>query len=234
MSSSLALPSWASTPSRLLKNGVIFVSPSYPGFARISYPDSGIQEDWFSADPMTVVFSSYFFYYDSQPLTGTIANSPPELISYLGNLLSNAALLKPDASWQPGASFSKVSNRSLSGEIYVDDCFGAPTVNANVTPCASNTTLTAYLQTISSASAGSTSTIQNLPFWVAAGYSAGTPFYQVYFQLNNNVYRGSLKKAGTQSVNMASLNPTYSPTYVDWRWRFNSAAVSSLKAALTF
>lgn len=233
LTNTLPLPTFAASPSRYLKDAVILVGPNNPQPLRVSYSGSGIQIDSLAQDQKTVASSTYYFGYSSQALTGTLASSPADLVVYLSSLFANPNLLKSGATWQTGATYIKHSARAVGDRITVSDCTAA-TTDANVSPCASNTSLTTYIQSLTGLSAGAFSTVQGLPFWTATVPSAsGTPSYQVYFQLNGNVYRGSLVKDGTQSLYLASPGSS-STSYITTMPRFNAAAISSLKSAVNF
>jgi len=233
LTNTLPLPASALSPARYLKDAAIIVSPSNPQLLRVSYSGSGIQVDSLAQDQKTIASSSYYFGYSSQALTGTLAGSPADLVVYLSSLFANPNLLKSGATWQTGATYVKHSARAVGDRITVSDCTAA-TTDANVSPCASNTSLTTYIQSLTGLSAGTFSTVQGIPLWtVIVPSPSGTPSYQVYFQLNGNVYRGSLVKDGTQFLYQASTGSP-STSYITTMPRFNAAAINSLKSAVNF
>ncbi len=219
--------------SRILKDGAIVVSPNYPQSSLVSYSGAGIQIDDLAQDQKTIASSSYYSGFTSQALTGNVADSPAEVIMYLGNLFANASLLKPGAKWQSGAAYVRHTANVIGDRISVTDCTGS-TTDSNVHSCAFNISLASYVQALPLVGPGKYSTAQGLPIWVAdTPSSIGTTSYQVYVELNNNVYKGSLVKDGTQVLypRVLGQSPT---TYWNTSLLFNAAAVGSLQSAITF
>jgi len=239
-------------PTRILKNGVILVVPNTQSSVRVSYVGSDVRVDSLAADNSTVAYSLLRSNYETVALTGTMATTAPDLAHWYNSFFSNPAILNATAAWAAGASYIKFTQTSLGDRYTAYDC-AAATVDANITPCYSGTTLSAALTSgIASASDGVTyhlgdgtlGTVGGVQVWVAnaarpqSATLTTTVQYRFYFQLNGNVYTGALTRDGAlQGGSYWVSNPggatvtdrlTFLPFYI----RMNKAAHDSLAAAM--
>jgi hypothetical protein len=250
LSSTLAVPSFG--PDRVLKNGAILVVPGTGYTAVVSYVGSDVQVDTLASDNTTVAYSQRRNGYSQAALSGAIGGTPADFAHWYNSFFSNTAVLNANAAYASGASYIKYTAFNLGDRYRVFDCTTA-TTDANVTPCASGTTLDAALTTgIHSNSDGTTyhladgaiGTISGVPVWVAAtarpqsATMSTTVEYRVYFQLNGNVYTGALIKDGAQLggsyyvSNPSGATVTDRVTFLDFQIRMNKAARDSIAAAM--
>jgi hypothetical protein len=250
LTTTLALP--ADAPSRILKNGAIVVMPLQGVGSTASYVGSDVQIDFLAADNTTVLWSQTRTTYTTVALSGVMAGSTDDAAHFYNSLFANPAILKPAATWLPGAAYTKYFS-TMKGDRYLAiDCITA-TTGVNVSPCFSGTTLTAALTTgITSASDATTyhlgdgaiTSVGGVSVWVAtaarpvAAVLCLTSQYRIYFELNGNVYTGSLLRDGagfTTSYyvsNPAGATITDRLTFLPFQIRLNKAARDSVLAAM--
>lgn len=221
------------TSSRYLKGKAIYLHSINPENLSISYSNDSVIATGLTDDGKTALFANKYSAYSSSSLMGNVADLPAELKSYFGNLFTNPALLKSSAVWASGASYLKHTSTTVDARIVVDDCVSSQTFGATPAPCASNISLAAYAKNLSGSDVtASIVTFEGVPVWLAKDIGGGTPSSMVYFELNSNVYRGTMTQAGVQFLYpRVSGNVT---NYVTWYPRFNAAAVNSLKSAINF
>jgi hypothetical protein len=237
------------TPTRYLIKGAILVGASSQSV--VSYEGTGVRFDALATDGVTVVDSELRADYSVVQLSGAVAAAPTEFAQFFNSLYFNPALLNASAMWNAGAAYVKYMGTQI-GDLYtVTDYTGATTGNTP-TPVASGTTIAALLAAggISSNSDattytlanGSVSTINGVTTYVASTVRPAltTSTYRTFYELNGNVYIGSLIKSGT--VEGGNAYPVAIPGTNDhtvnytqnYQIRLNAAAVASLHAAVTF
>lgn len=247
IANSLGLP--VATAARYMVNGVILVGSTSQSY--MSYQGTGVRTDGLAADNVTAVASSLRSNYSVVPLTGAVAAAPSEFAQFFNALYSNPLLLSATVTWNAGSAYEKYTSTQI-GDLYtVGDYTGATTGNAPV-PVASGTTIAALMAaggitsnsdaTVYTLSNGSISTINGITTYVSSNVRPNltTPTYRTYYQLNGNVYVGSLIKSGTVQGGNAYVQAipgtsgftlNYSQNY---QIRLNAAAVASLRAAVSF
>lgn len=239
-------------PTRILKNGVILVVPTLQSSNRISYVGSDVQVDSLAADNTTVAYSQVRSAYSTATLTGALSATQAEFAQWFNSFFANPAVLTAGASYQAGAAYVKYTATSLGDRYTAFDCVGA-TSDANITPCASGTTLNAALTAgiVSNSDAttyrladGTLGTVGGVPVWVASAARpvsatlSSTPQYRIYFQLNGNVYTGSLIRDGAvvggsyYVSNPAGATVEERLTFLPYQIRMNKAARDSIAAAM--
>jgi len=248
IANSLGVPA-AGAPGRYLVNGAILVGSNTQ--TNLSYQGTGVRVDTLAVDGVTVVDSTLRSNYSVVPLTGAVAAAPTEFTQFFSVLYYNPALLNASTTWSAGAAYEKFTGTQIDDLYTVGDYTGATTGNTP-TPVASGTTIAALMAAggISSSSDaaiytltnGSVSTINGVTTYVASNVRPNltTPTYRTYYQLNGNVYVGSLIKSGTVQGGNGYLVATpgttgYTINYSqNYQIRLNAAAVTSLHAAVTF
>lgn len=236
-------------PLRILKNGAILVVPTQ-STSTASYTGSQIRIDYLAADGVTVAWSQVRSAFTFVPLTGNVKATAGAFAQWHNSFFSNPAILKGTTPWAAGAGYITYTATNKDDRYTVFDCTTA-TTGATPTPCASGTTLaTALTSGISSTSDattyhladGATSTIGGVPVWVAtaprpqASTLSTAIQYRVYFQLNGNVYTGSLIKDGSVLggsywvSNPAGTTVTDRLTFLSFQIRMNKAARDSIAA----
>lgn len=250
LATSLALTS--AGPTRILKNGTILVVPTLQSGNRISYVGSDVRVDSLAADNLTVAYSQLRSAYTSASLTGLVSATQAEFAQWFNSFFANPAVFTAGASYQSGAGYLKYTSTSLGDRYTAFDCVGA-TTDANITPCASATTLNAALTagivsnsdvTTYHLADGTLGTVGGVPVWVAtaprpvSATLSSTVQYRIYFQLNGNVYTGSLIRDG-EAVggsyyvsNPAGATVAERLTFLPYQIRMNKAARDSLAAAM--
>jgi hypothetical protein len=239
LSSSLVIPNSVQTPTRVLRGGQVLVAPANAS-QLISYSGTGIRRDRYAQDGVTVIASALFFNYTSSPLSGSMTDSPAELLAAVP--FENWVILNVftgGMSWQPGSAYIKSSGQRIGDTVYVADCTGS-TTTADINSCTSGTTLdnffpytfvNTYPVETDFAGDGSISTIQGVTMWVSASplplQVSSTLQYRVFYELNGNVYTGTLEKDGTPfNYGEGSGN------VVGYQITLNQAALNSVIAGL--
>jgi hypothetical protein len=251
MTSTLALRS--ETPTRVLKNGVVLVVPAALTSTITSYVGNDVKVDFLAADNSTVAFTQIRSDYSFVALTGVVKSAPADFAHFHNSWFGNPAVLNTTTTFGPGAGYIKYNATNKGDRYNVFDC-AAATVDANITPCATATTLQAALTTglVSNSDAttyhladGVVSTVGGIPVWVAnavrpaASILSSTVQYRVYFELNGNVYTGALIKDGAllggsfYVSNPAGATAADRVTLLPFQIRMNKAARDSMAAALT-
>jgi hypothetical protein len=227
---------------RYLVNGAIAVA-AVPDQIQVSYNGPNVQETTLATDGKTPLQTLLGTSYTVVPLSGAIASSPAELLtgtalSLLTNTINGASLYNQQANWQPGSAYLKATRQIVGDTVLVGDCTTPDTTGTNVTPCATTaTTLSAFFPHTSPAdnktynlSDGQIVTLAGAQAWVStAAVNAPTTEYRVYFQLNGQIYSGVVIRDGTT----LAVEPAGSTTPQEFYIFLNSAAVQSVKAALT-
>jgi hypothetical protein len=248
IANSLGLPT-GGAPARYLVNGAILVGASSQ--SNISYQGTGVRVDQLAVDGVTVVDSTLRTNYSVVPLTGAVAAAPTEFAQFFNALYYNPVLLNASTTWSASAAYVKYTGTQI-GDLYtVVDYTGTTTGNAPV-PVASGTTIAAMMTaggitsttdaTIYTLSNGSVSIINGVTTYVASSVRTNltTPTYRTYYELNGNVYVGSLIRSGTveggnpypvATPGTAGYTVNYTQNY---QIRLNAAAVASLHATVTF
>lgn len=235
-------------PMRVLNKGAA-VAESLT-INNVSYQNGGVRFDRMSADGTTAVESVLRSNYSVVPLAGAVASSPTELVQYGNALFTNTTLLDPSVNWQSGAAYEKFTATMLGDVYYVNDFVGATTGN-QPTPVAKGTTIAALMSaggivsntdsTTYKSTDGTMTTVDGVTTFVAntARAHLATPEYRTYYELNGNVYVGSLIKSGTvvgdvgyTVANANSVTTTYDTQI--YQVRLNAAAIASLNAAMKY
>jgi hypothetical protein len=249
MANALALT--LAAPVRVLKGGAILVVPATQASNRISYVGSGVQVDSLAADNTTSANSQIRSGYAFVPLTGALSTTPAELAHWLNSFFSNPAVLNTTALYAAGAGYLKFNAVNNGDRYNAFDC-AAATTDANITPCATATTLDAALTAglVSNSDAktyhladGTTTTVGGVPVWVATAVRplsatlTSTVQYRIYFQLGANVYTGALIRNGAAIggsywvSNPAGTTAQDRLTFLPYQVRLNKAARDSLASA---
>ncbi|WP_205792973.1 hypothetical protein [Burkholderia sp. Ac-20353] len=237
----LAVPKRAG--ERYLVGGSIVVA-AVPAQTQVSYSGENVEETDLASDGKTVTMTLLGTSYTTVPLSGAIASSPSELFdgSALGivtSTISGTSLYNKQASWQAGAAYMKVVRHVVGDTVLVGDCAAPATTGPNVTPCVTTASaLEAFFPHTSIAdkktydlSDGQIVTLAGTRAWVANVESnSATPRYRVYFQNSGQIFSGDLIKDGTT----LGIYPSGSTTPQNFYIFLNSAAVQSVKAAVTF
>jgi hypothetical protein len=239
----------AVVPTRYLINGVIFVNsgPSAP-INNYSYQGTEVRVDSLAEDGVTTANSNLRSNFSFVPLTGTVASAPSDLAHWLGTLYLNPSLLNTSTTWESGAGYLKYTN-TLTRDTYSVIDSGVPTTTGNSpTPFATGTTITTLVNAggmISDSKTydmanGSVAVINGVNTYVATNplSNSATTLYRTFYELNGNVYSGTLAKNGTVS----SFNylvplpgtPGYTNASANYQIRLNKAAINSLQSAVTF
>ncbi len=246
LASTLSVPSsW--TPGRYLINGAIVVGSL--SLNNASYQGNAIEVDLLSADGSTVVDSKLRSNLTVVPLSGAVTSAPAEFQHWFSVLYFNSALLGSSATWASGAAYLQYTATQTADTYTVVDYTGA-TTGDTPNPVATGTTISALMtaggiisnsdSTTYTLSNGAVSTINGVKTYVAtaARPNLTTTEYRTYYELNGNVYTGSLIKAGTVIGGSPYWVTSGGSTTLNYsqqvQIRLNSAAVASLKAAVTF
>jgi hypothetical protein len=236
-------------PARVLKNGVILVVPVQSS-STATYVGSSVKVDFLAADGVTVAYSQLRSGYASVALSGNVKATTGDFAQWHNSFFSNAAILKGTTTWAAGARYITYTSASAGDRYSVGDCVGT-TTGATPSPCLTGTTLAAALVagmpstsdgTTYHTADGTTSTIGGVPVFVATAprpVSATlslTPQYRTYFELNGNIYTGSVMKDGAVIggsywvSNPAGTTVTDRLTFLPFQIRMNQAARDSLVA----
>jgi len=240
------------SPTRVLKNGAILVVPANGQINVSSYTGSQVKVDTLADDGATVAFSQIRSAYSTVALSGAVVAAPADLAHWHNSFWSNAAILNPATVFATAAAYVKFTAVNRGDRYTVFDCFGA-TFDANVAPCVSSTTLNAALAAgLTSNSDGKTyhqadgaiTTVGGVPVFIAtvarpvSSTLSSTVQYRIYFELNGNVYTGSLTKDGEVfGGNYWVSNPGAASvvdrlTFLPFQIRLNKAARDSIAAAM--
>lgn len=239
-------------PTRVLKNGVILVSPSTGTSSKVTYVGSNVRVDTLAADNSTVAYSAIRSNYETVALTGTMSATSLDFARWYNSFFANPAILNAAATWATGSSYSKFTQANLGDRYNVFDC-NAATSDANVSACFTGTTLTNALNAgiVSASDAttytladGTIGTVGGVQVWVAnaarpqSATLSTTVQYRIYFALNGNVYTGALIKDGAPMggsyyvSNPGGATVTDRLTFLPFHIRMNKAAHDSLAAAM--
>lgn len=230
----IALPASATIPSRFVVNGSIYADSFQHDL--ISYQSTGVTDTILDQTGTTAVEVLQFSNFSNVALSGSLAASPTELITYFSPLLSNTRLLNTAATWQTGAQYERRTGVFANDTYFVTDYNGS-TTGTTPNPVPGGTTIASLMAagginandngtTVKyTSSMGTVSTINGVTTYIAnatvANGGANTR-YRTFYEIGGNVYIGSLHKAGA---------PTDSTGYTV---RLNAAALASIQAALLF
>lgn len=245
IANTLAVP--AGVPTRYLNNGAILVGSGSQN--DVSYQGTGVRVDDLAIDGVTVVASTLRSNYSVVPLSGSVATAPTEFTQFFNSLYLNPTLLNASIQWNVGAAYVKYTGTQL-GDLYtVVDNTGTTTGNTP-TPTATGTTIAAMIaaggipgdRMIYTLANGSVSTINGVTTYVASAAlpNLTTLIFRTYYNLNGNVYAGTLIKSGTIEggnpfpVAIPGSAGTTVNDSQNFQIRLNAAAVASLRAAVTF
>lgn len=245
IATSLSTPPLA--PTRVLKNGTILVVPDRQNLFSVSYEGSSIRVDSIADDDVTVAYSQIRSGFTVAPLSGLLHSAPTQITQPYNSIFANAGVLDTTTSWASGAAYLVYTATNLGDRYNVFDCH-ATTLDANVSPCQTGTTLAAAMTAGETSTSdgvtyhtadGTFGTLGTVPIWVAtnprpiSGTKAFTVQYRYYFEMNGNVYTGALIKDGTvMSTHHYRTDPndSNSTVYLNYEMRLNRAAVQSLIA----
>lgn len=245
---SLSVPASFAVARYLINGAIVAGSASN----KASYQGTGIRVDALAADRSTVVDSLLRSDLVEVPLSGAVAAAPTDLTQWFNALYYNASLLSGTATWNTGAAYLKYTSTEIADNYRVMDYTGM-TTGTSPNAVATGTTIAALMATGGIASAadgvtyttanGSVSTINGVTTYVSTTVrpNVTTPTYRTFYELNGNVYIGSLVKAGTviggnpYPVAAPGTAQGYTINYSQqFQIRLNAAAVASLSAAVTF
>lgn len=248
LASTLSVPTL--TPGRYLINGAIVVGST--SLDNASYQGDKIKVDLLSADGTVVVDSKLRSNLSIVPLSGAVTSAPTEFAHWFNALYFNSSLLKSSAAWASGSAYLQYTATEAADTYTVVDYTGTTTGNTP-NPVATGTTIAALMSsggitsssdaTTYTLSNGSVSTVNGVTTYIATATRPNltTVAYRTYYELNGNVYTGSLIKAGTviggsvYPVAASGSGSGYTLNYSQQvQIRLNAAAVASLKAAVTF
>jgi hypothetical protein len=238
------------TGERYLVNGAIVVSSG--SLTNASYQGTGIRIDALATDGSTIVDSTLRSNLTEVSLSGAVTAAPSEFAQWFNSLYYNSSLLSGSATWNAGSAYLRYTATEVADSYTVTDYSGT-TTGSTPNPVASTTTIAALMAAGGIASSvdgatytlsnGSISTINGVTTYISANVRPDltTPTYRTFYQLNGNVYMGSLVKAGTviggsaYPVAAAGSSAGYTINYSQQiQIRLNAAAVASLSAAVTF
>ncbi|CAN7570321.1 hypothetical protein [Rhizobacter sp. LjRoot28] len=246
----LAMPPAA--PSRFLKDGVVLVVPDAELSHVTRYVGADVLVDTLASDGRTVAHTQRRSGFSTVALAGLVRAAPGELAHWYNSFWSNTLILDATRSFLPGAAYVTYTATNVGDRYAVFDCTTV-TTSANVSPCASGTTLElALVSGIRSNSDGRTYGPTDGSFVSAAGVSMWiasqarpveatlslTPQYRIYFERGGNVYTGSLTRHGAVlSSSYCVSNPDGATaldrlTFLPYQVRLNKAAHDSIAAAL--
>ncbi len=249
-----ALPAATVTPTRVLKDGTILVVPAKGVVNRITYVGNDVRVDALAEDKTTIAYSAIRSNFETVALTGPIVSAPQDFLRFHDSILVNPNVTDPAATYLPGAKYTKFTKTNLGDRYNAFDCQAA-TTTANISPCATNTTLTAALTTgLTSNSDGVTYRLSNgtlrtvggVQIWVATSprpKSANLTYhdeYRIYFEMGGNVYTGALIKDGAvmggsfyvSNPNSTSTSVVDFITPLSYDIRLNKAAHDSIVSAI--
>jgi hypothetical protein len=246
LANTLSVPTvWV--PGRYLINGAIVVGSL--SLNNASYQNGVIKVDLLSADGTTVVDSKLRSNLSIVPLSGTVVSAPTEFAHWFNALYFNSALLNTSATWASGAAYLQYTATEAADTYTVAD-YSSTTTGNTPSPVATGTTISALMTagginstsdaTTYTLSNGTVSTINGVTTYVATAPRPNltTTEYRTYYEVNGNVYTGSLIKAGTViggSAYPVGTSSSYTLNYSQRvQIRLNAAAVASLKAAVKF
>jgi hypothetical protein len=203
-------------PLRYLLGGQVYVR-SATAQRQVSYAGSQVQVDYLADDGQTVVESARFYGFSETVLSGAMGQAPEELqAAYPIAEWIGANSFLPGATWAAGAAYTKRHGSVFGDTYFAEDCTNGPsnpvTIDAATTPCLSGATLdTLFPVTLYGsdghpyetdfAGDGTYQVVQGLRMWVANAPAAAdmdpTSAYRVFYELQGNVYMGTLWKDGT-------------------------------------
>lgn len=250
LAKTLAMPPAA--PSRFLKDGAVLVVPDAELSHVTRYVGADVLVDTLASDGRTVAHTQRRSGFSTVALTGLVRAAPAELAHWYNSFWSNTLILDAARSFLPGAAYVTYTATNVGDRYAVFDCTTV-TTNANVSPCATGTTLElALVSGIRSNSDGRTYGPTDGSFVTAAGVSMWiasqarpveatlslTPQYRIYFERGGNVYTGSLTRHGAVlSSSYWVSNPEGATvqdrlTFLPYQVRLNKAAHDSIASAL--
>lgn len=246
------LPAPTMAPTRVLKDGVILVVPGKGLTNRTTYVGSDVRVDTLATDGFTVAYSFLRTHFQTVELSGPISSAPVDFKRFHDVLFINSSAVDPAATFLPGSKFMTFTRTNQGDRYNAFDC-NAATTGANVSPCATNTTLTAALTKglVSNSDRatykmgdGTLRTVSGVQIWVAnaprpkSAVLSNHDEYRIYFQMAGNVYTGSLIQDGAvvgNSFYVTNPSATTLPdmvTPLTYDLRLNKAAYDSITSAL--
>ena len=138
LAKTLAMPPAA--PSRFLKDGTVLVVPDAELSHVTRYVGADVLVDTLANDGRTVAHTQRRSGFATVPLAGLVGAAPAELAHWYNSFWSNTLILDATRSFLPGAAFVTYTATNVGDRYAVFDCTTV-TTNANVSPCASGTTL---------------------------------------------------------------------------------------------
>lgn len=248
LSKTLALP--AEKPVSVLKGGVVRVVPGSGKASITSYTGSDVKVETLASDG-TVAYAEVRSDISFTALTGSLVSAPSEFKEWFHAFFANPGILSEGFVYRTGSGYLKYTATNQGDRYEVFDCQGA-TTDANVTPCATSTTLSGALSAglLSNSDGatyhladGSMQMVDGLKVWVAgtprpqAATLTSTAQYRVYFELNGNVYTGALTKDGATLGGSYYVATPGAPgatgmVFLPYQIRLNQAAHASIADAL--
>jgi hypothetical protein len=235
---------------------------SYPSGA-VAGITGGVQVQLMDVSGSTTLATYVNSGYSMVSLTGAVNAAPSDFVNYFSPLFYNAApLVNPAATWTSGAAYEKFTSTFVNDTYFIFDFATSQTASLTPLPAADNTTLAAAITATAgihvssdnltyTLANGSIATINGVPTYTASVQRPNgptlyrtTPAYVTFYQLTiggvTSVYLGEVIKAGTLSGGNpyapgAGLDSPAQLNYtMQYQLRLNSAAVTSLKSAVTF
>ena len=247
MTNGLGIPTFG--PGRYLVNGAFVSIPGNQQHLTVSYSGSTIQVDELATDN-SVVYSEVRTAYVLHPLSGLLHAADAGLTNPYNAIFGNPGVLDTTTAWQTGAAYVTYIEDLKGNRLEALDCTGSSTTPVP-NPCSTSAaTLSDFMNTGPIAdnnttytlSGGSIVTVSGVPIWVAnaqrpaSSVGNSTIEYRVYFQLNGNIYTGTLTLDGAE---LHSFHYYTDPTnvagttqYLSYQVRLNKAAHDSLVAGM--
>ncbi len=208
----LGLPQSQYSTTYLADGG--FYKQGSPAKSEISYSNGEVVDTPLSEDGKHRLPSMALVQINVNSLTGTIVSAKDSAPGLLPDeIYTNTSLIDQTARWGTGAAYVKVTARYNTDTYFVNTSPNTFIPNTTIASLIANKMLITM--------PGNSTTVQGIPVFVASSAVAGgsVPAYLTFYQLNNNVYGGSMVRAGSVSTGISG---------------YNVQARDSIKAALKF
>jgi hypothetical protein len=233
-------------PLRYLLGGQVIVR-SAGAVRQVSYAGGAVQIDYLADDGQTIVESALFSDFSQVSLSGPMSNAPEELqAAYPVVDWINANHFSASTSWLAGSTYNKRHGAVVGDTYFAEDCTNSPsnpvTTTANIAACQTGATLDGFFPVTlvdpdghpyetDFAGDGSIQQVQGLRMWIANAPLADeldpTTAYRVYYELDGNVYMGTLWKDATAFCYLQTDGSA-----VDYLIGLNQAAADSVQSGL--
>ena len=205
----------ATSPTRVLLNGKVWLQPSLTE-RMVSSVGSEIRTDFLATDGMTVLSSNQLNNFSITPLTGSMSQSPEELLAkYPLTEWIGSNRFSVNSNWLPGSAYIKLKQTRLNDAIFVQDCansqISSPVNSLLPAPCETGSVLeqnfpfrdfsrtSGHGIEVDEFDDGTISIVQGVRTWISNNPLPGntTKAYRTFFELNGNVYMGNLERKNT-------------------------------------